>query len=69
MTSNTPAASLGGSTASSAGLRSRKVDHKKAMKILKFDQVDDLDESFNITRVIPQVATGVEKGEEEVSIE
>jgi hypothetical protein len=53
--------------ATGSGLRSRKVDTKKPMGILKFDQVDDLDESNLLNRVASQVVTGVEKEEEEVS--
>lgn len=48
------------------GLRSRKVDIKKHMPIFLFDQTPDLDESSAMNRIIPQVATGVEKEEEEV---
>lgn len=51
--------------AAGSGLRSRKVDPKRRMQIYRFDQVDDLDESQSISRNIPQVATGVEKEEEE----
>jgi hypothetical protein len=53
-------------TASSSGLRSRKVDPKRPMSVLRFDQVDDLDESLMVHRAIPQISTGVEKEEEEV---
>jgi hypothetical protein len=52
-----------------SGLRSRKVDPKRAMQVVRFDQVDDLDESSMIHRAIPQISTGVEKEEEEVLID
>eukprot|EP00842_Homolaphlyctis_polyrhiza_P005502 jgi/Hompol1/5953/HPOL_001836-RA len=50
---------------SNSGLRSRKVDNRKPMPIIRYDQVSDLDESSALNRAIPQVATGVEKEEEE----
>ncbi|KAI9094350.1 enhancer of polycomb-like-domain-containing protein [Phlyctochytrium arcticum] len=48
-----------------SGLRSRKVDTKKAMPVYRHHEVPDLDESASLNRAILQVATGVEKEEEE----
>ncbi|KND00735.1 uncharacterized protein SPPG_03851 [Spizellomyces punctatus DAOM BR117] len=48
-----------------AGLRSRKVDVKKALLVYRYHEVPDLDESSSLNRAILQVATGVEKEEEE----
>jgi hypothetical protein len=52
--------------ASSSGLRSRKVDPKRTMAVIRFDQVDELERDSMINTMIPQAATGVEKEEEEV---
>jgi hypothetical protein len=49
-----------------SGLRSRKVDPKRAMAVVRFDHVNDLDEDSMTNTTIPKVATGVEKEEEEV---
>ncbi|KAJ3288060.1 Enhancer of polycomb-like protein 1, partial [Borealophlyctis nickersoniae] len=51
--------------AGNSGLRSRKVDLKKALPVYRYTEVIDLDETSAINRAIPQVATGVEKEEEE----
>jgi hypothetical protein len=50
----------------SAGLRSRKVDLKKPLAIIRFDTVKDPDELADMSRLQSNVNTGVEKGEEEV---
>ena len=55
-----------GSAVNSSGLRSRKVDIKKALAVYLYHEVSDLDESSTLHRALPQVATGVEKEEEEV---
>jgi hypothetical protein len=52
--------------ASGSGLRSRKVDPKRPMSVVRFDQVDDLDESLMVHRAMTHISTGVEKEEEEV---
>lgn len=52
----------------STSLRSRKVDVKKSLAILVFDQQNDL-EIEAVTSLPAQVSTGVEKGEEEVRFE
>lgn len=51
---------------SGSGLRSRKIDPKKAMAVLRYDEVDDLEELSAINRSLAKVSTGVEKEEEEV---
>ena len=53
--------------ANAAGLRSRKVDLKKPLAIIRFDKVRDPDEIAAMTRLQATETTGVEKGEEEVS--
>ena len=62
----TGSASISTPTPGSSSLRSRKLDYKKPLWIYQHDQVSDLDESSALNRTIPQVATGVEKEEEEV---
>lgn len=52
--------------ANSAGLRSRKVDLKKALAVIRFDTVGDPEELAAMSRLTANVSTGVEKGEEEV---
>lgn len=47
-------------------LRSRKLDYRRQIPVFKHYEVPDLDESASINRSIVQVATGVEKEEEEV---
>ncbi|KAJ3287225.1 Enhancer of polycomb-like protein 1, partial [Blyttiomyces sp. JEL0837] len=47
-------------------LRSRKVDLKKPLPVLRYNECPDLDETASLNRAIPAVATGVEKEEEEV---
>ncbi|KAH6582002.1 hypothetical protein BASA61_008749 [Batrachochytrium salamandrivorans] len=59
------AATASGNTSSGSGLRSRKVDARRPLSIYHFHEAPDLDESSNLNRTIPQVATGVEKEEEE----
>ncbi|KAI8897557.1 enhancer of polycomb-like-domain-containing protein [Globomyces pollinis-pini] len=49
--------------ATSSGLRSRKVDHRKQMPVYRYDQLLDLDEINS--RTLSKVTTGVEKEEEE----
>ncbi|KAJ3214544.1 Enhancer of polycomb-like protein 1 [Dinochytrium kinnereticum] len=46
-------------------LRSRKVDFKRSLQVLRWTECPDLDESSSLNRAIPTVATGVEKEEEE----
>ena len=55
------------STTASRAVRQRKLNTKQPLRIIHEDQIDDVadDES---QRHIPQVETGVEKGEEIVSI-
>nr|KAJ3421685.1 Enhancer of polycomb-like protein 1 [Polyrhizophydium stewartii] len=54
------------SGATGSGLRSRKIDNKKSLPIYHYHQALDLDETTaSLNRTIPQVATGVEKEEEE----
>ncbi len=48
----------------SAGLRSRKIDHKKALYV--FRSADLEDEAATINRALLNISTGVEKEEEEV---
>ena len=49
-----------------SGLRSKKIDPKRPMTVLRFDQVEDLEELSEINRTLTKVSTGVEKEEEEV---
>ncbi|KAI8854031.1 enhancer of polycomb-like-domain-containing protein [Chytridium lagenaria] len=46
-------------------LRSRKVDLKRSLPVLRWSECPDLDETSSLNRAIPTVATGVEKEEEE----
>ncbi|KAJ3095955.1 Enhancer of polycomb-like protein 1 [Phlyctochytrium planicorne] len=46
-------------------LRSRKVDLKRSLPVLRWSECPDLDETSSLNRAIPAVATGVEKEEEE----
>jgi hypothetical protein len=48
--------------------RSKKLDFKRPLPILKADQIPDLDDESIISRAVPAVATGVEKEEEEVRV-
>ncbi|KAJ3024110.1 Enhancer of polycomb-like protein 1 [Thoreauomyces humboldtii] len=50
---------------SGAGLRSRKIDAKRPIPVYRYHEVPDLDQSASLNRAILQVATGVEKEEEE----
>ncbi|EGF81202.1 hypothetical protein BATDEDRAFT_34799 [Batrachochytrium dendrobatidis JAM81] len=52
-------------TTTGSALRSRKVDARRPLSIYHFHEAPDLDESSALNRTIPQVATGVEKEEEE----
>lgn len=52
---------------SNAGLRSRKVDHKKPLAVYRQTDLADLEDATNITRTLHNISTGVEKEEEEVS--
>ncbi|KAJ3090155.1 Enhancer of polycomb-like protein 1 [Quaeritorhiza haematococci] len=52
-------------SAGAAGLRSRKVDNKRPLPVLRASEVPDLDETASINRTVHAVATGVEKEEEE----
>ncbi|KAJ3413108.1 Enhancer of polycomb-like protein 1 [Chytridiales sp. JEL 0842] len=52
-------------TASFGSLRSRKVDWKKPLPVLRWSECLDLDETASLNRAIPAMATGVEKEEEE----
>ncbi|KAI9357065.1 enhancer of polycomb-like-domain-containing protein [Zopfochytrium polystomum] len=53
------------SGAAFGSLRSRKVDLKKPLPVLRWSDCPDLDESASLNRAIPVVATGVEKEEED----
>ncbi|KAJ1548825.1 hypothetical protein HK405_014466, partial [Cladochytrium tenue] len=53
------------SSASFGALRSRKVDLKKPLPVLRWSECPDLDETSSLNRAIPVVATGVEKEEED----
>jgi hypothetical protein len=52
--------------AAGARFRQRKLSTRQALQILREDQVDKLDDDHQ--RNIPKVDTGVEKGEEIVSL-
>ncbi len=51
---------------SGAGLRSRKVDNKRAMAVIREADIPDLGDTEALNRVVSTVSTGVEKDEEEV---
>ena len=51
-----------------SALRSRKIDPKKPMGVLRFDQVDEFEDLSVINRSLTKVSTGVEKEEEEVTL-
>ncbi len=50
------------------GLRSRKIDYKKTLAVHKLSDLFDFDFSLNLTRNIVSISSGVEKGEEDVSL-
>ena len=52
--------------AASARFRQRKLSTKHALQILREDEVDQVDDEAQ--RNVPKVETGVEKGEEIVSL-
>lgn len=52
--------------AGSARFRQRKLSTRQALQILREDQVDQIDDEAQ--RNVPKVDTGVEKGEEIVSL-
>jgi hypothetical protein len=49
-----------------AGLRSRKIDHKKGISIYRYDDLPDLEENTT-QKISAVVTTGVEKEEEDAS--
>lgn len=46
--------------------RARKLDYSKALLVLRYDQATDLDDYGSPLRTVTQVATGVDKDEEDV---
>jgi hypothetical protein len=46
--------------------RSRKLDFNRALPVYRHDEVNDFDEFEEPTRSVAQVATGVDKEEEDV---
>lgn len=48
--------------------RARKLDFSKTLQVYRFDQAIDLDDYGSPLRTVAQVATGVDKEEEDVFI-
>lgn len=46
--------------------RSRKLDFNKALAVYRFNEIDDFDDYDEPLRSVVQVATGVDKEEEDV---
>ena len=51
---------------SKTSMRARKLDHTKPLKVYKAEDLPDLEDQSQYGRGIVQIATGVEKEEEEV---
>ena len=49
--------------------RSRKLEYNRPLQIFKYDDAVDIDDYDNPMRAVPLIATGVDKEEEEVSLE
>jgi hypothetical protein len=49
-----------------AGIRSRKLEHKKGLSVYRYDDLPDLEENAS-QRISAVVTSGVEKEEEDVS--
>lgn len=47
-------------------MRARPVDNSKALTVLLAEDVPDIHEATSVQRSLPQMATGMEKEEEEV---
>lgn len=47
--------------------RSRKLEFNRALPVYQFDEIDDFDDFDGPLRSVAQVATGVDKEEEEVN--
>ena len=47
-------------------MRARKLDNSKALRVFRTEEIPDLEEQGQYGRSVIQIATGVEKEEEEV---